>query len=438
MALGKAQALDSYAAIQKLVKDRNPVVAESAVLALGMMGHRRSLPFLLGMAINKKQSTRNRVHAVISLGLVGDEASCRKLADLALRSNDEDEVKAACLIALSLLRDEPAGALFIGRLAAERVRPALKAVAATALGKLGCKELRFARRPVVTVKYLAHLLRTQKKNAQLRQSAALALGALDLASEVDPQQLLRVIAPALDDSDWDTANFTLMAVAEIGRGGHGGDAAWSLIRRRLRRRDHAVLGYACIATGLSRDRDSIPTLRRLLTSGPSPGIRAAAAIGLGLMGDMGATPAMLKIINGKGDTVLRGYCCTALGIMNISKNDEALPTIKRVLRTESAPDLRAAAAMALARVGDRDALDTLLASLKDGNQYFRMSAVVAIGSFRHLRAVGPLMELFKAKNVNNELRAIICVALGNIAEPTSVPNFRLARFQILLQIVRLL
>ena len=76
-----------------------------------------------------------------------------------------------------------------------------------------------------------------------------------------------------------------------------------------------------------------------------------------------------------------------------------------------------------------------------------MSAVMAVGFFRNTDAVEPLIKLYESGEANDELKAIICVALGHIAEKADVPvlkrvsrhyNFRLIRFRILKQIMELL
>ncbi|MCU0723392.1 MAG: HEAT repeat domain-containing protein, partial [Planctomycetes bacterium] len=129
------------------------------------------------------------------------------------------------------------------------------------------------------------------------------------------------------------------------------------------------------------------------------------------------------------------------------EDPDAYPALKKVLRENPIPEVRAAAAVALARLGIRDALDLLLESLSADNRYFRMSAVLAVSQFRDDRALKPLMDLYRSDRVNDEERAIVLVALGNTADPSEVPamkriasryNFLTERFGVLLQIVRLL
>jgi HEAT repeat protein len=448
VALGKAKARESAESLKKLIEDRNPVVAESAVLALGMMGHPQSLPFLLRVFNNRKQAMGYRIYAAIALGLIRDPASTRALLECAGRTQENDELKAACLLALSLIRAEEAGPLFVGKIRAARIKEAEQAVAASSLGKLGKQSVRLGRTDVATIRFLLHQMLTRRKDEDLRRSAALAIAALAPRSELDDRALLRALSAHLRDRDADVRNFTLMAVAEIAHCGRAVEICQSLIRGVLRSdKDHHDQAYACVATGLARDRESVPKLRSLLLTGKSPDLRAAAAVGLGLLKDVGSTPHLIRVIEGKGDSVVKGYACIALGIMGAKDNKEALPVLRRVLTDKADPQLRAAAAIALSMLNAAGALDALLGSLDDGNHYYRMSAVIAIGRFRDLRAVEPLIRLFESKEPNDELRAIICVALGNIVEEADIPvlrrvgrycNFTIARFQILMQIIHLL
>jgi HEAT repeat protein len=448
IALGKARALHAASKLRELSKDPNPVVAESAILALGMMRDTRSVPFLVDLLIDSRKPQRFRVNAAVSLGLVGDRAVARRLEDVALRPRDDDEVKAASLLALAVIGDERAGSVFMAQIGAARVKRHVKAMAASALGKLGQPNVRYGKRSVSVIRFLLNILQNRRREDNLRRSAALALAALGPDSEFDPKLLIRTLSLSLNDKDEDVRSFALMAVAEIARSGKALDPAHAVIRHVLaREKNHTIRGFACLAAGLARDRQSAETLRRLLVKAPSPDIRAAAAVGLGLLGDVESTPALLDILAGKGDTMLKGYCCTALGVMGATDNKEAFPVLKKLVADEADPELRAAAAVALSRLGVEGALRILLDTLKDRNQYFRMSAVMSLGYCRDLRAVKPLIMLYNSDEVNNEVRAIICVALGNIAEPTTTPvlrtlsrhyNFLLIRFRVIHQIMNLL
>jgi HEAT repeat protein len=449
IALGKAGAAASAEKIRPLLRDSSPVVVESAILALGMVQDQRSVPDLLSIFQDSKRPNRFRVHAAVALGLIGDNATAKFLQGMVSRIRQPDEVRAAAMLALALQKNEASAPVFVAQIGADRVKRHVKAMAATALGKLGLQKFMFGRKTVRTVPYLAHLLQTRRKDHGLRQSSAMAIAALGPKSEMDHKKLLRALTEGFTDKDSNVRNLVLMAVAEIAYEGKAVGTARRIIHTVLaKEKNQTARGFACLAAGLAGDRESVPRLRQILTKGSSPELRAAAAVGLGLLKDFSATPTFLGILGKKGgETTLKGYCCTALGIMGIEKNKEALPVLKKVLSEEADPELRAAAAMALTRLNDRGALDIVLEALTEKNQYFRMSAVMAVGRFRDLRGVGPLIRLYESGEANDELKAIVCVALGNIAETSEIPvfrrigrhyNFLLKRFRILDQIIHLL
>ena len=78
--------------------------------------------------------------------------------------------------------------------------------------------------------------------------------------------------------------------------------------------------------------------------------------------------------------------------------------------------------MALTLLGEANAVDTLVKVVQDGNSYLRMSIIMAIGYFRDMSSVKPLIDLFHSDNaMNDEIRAIILTAMGYIAEEAEQP-----------------
>ena len=74
-------------------------------------------------------------------------------------------------------------------------------------------------------------------------------------------------------------------------------------------------------------------------------VRAACAIGLGLLRDRPVVPRLREVLASSPIAKLRGYCCVALGLIG---TPDATEPIRRALERNSAPDVRAAAAIALA------------------------------------------------------------------------------------------
>ncbi len=449
IALGKAEDPRAIPALKELLSDGNATVVESAMLSLGMLKAKESVPTLLDVFRNQKAPFRLRVYAAISLGLVGDHSAARELVNAALASKEHDEVKASALLSLSLMKYEPAANVMIQVLSNTQEKDHVRAVAATSLGKLGVHYVKMAQNKKVPVmKYLLQILQTCKKEDEIRQSAVLAISALGPTADITQEQLLTALLQVYEDKNDNVKCLTLMAIAELANKGKALMQAQSIFRQRLINEKNAgVKCFACLAAGLSQDRESIDALRNILKGGANPELRSAAAVGLGLLKDIGATEMLLEILAEKTDKTLKGYCCISLGLMGSKDNKEALPKLKEIISTASDPELRAAAAMALTQLGDASAVNILTGLLAESNQYFKMSAVMAIGAFRDLATVTPLIDVFKGGSVNDETKAIIIVALGHIAEKSDTPplkqiglhyNFLLDRFATLKEIVRLL
>jgi HEAT repeat protein len=446
--LGKAGDRRAIPALRDLCSDSNKTVKESAILALGMLKSKESVPFMLNLLKNHKTNYRFQVYAAVSLGLVGDHSVARDLMTLITTKKTHDEVQAACLLSLALMKYEPAAGLMTKLLNSSKVKRYVRAMAATALGKLGVHYARVDGHKVPVMKYLLKILQTAKKDHVVRQSAVLAIAALGPTGDITQDQLVTALVKTYGDKNTDVKCLTLMAIAELAKKGKALDKAQYVFRNRLlSEKNQKIKAFAALAAGLSRDRESINVLRKILKFGGNPSLRSAAAVGIGLLKDVGSTEALMKVLNSKTDKTFKGYCCIALGLMGVKDNKEALPKLKEIVTTSSDPELRAAAAVALSQLGDASACKILVDVLEESSQYFKMSAIMAIAAFRDLSSVRPLMDLFNGKSVNDETRAIILVALGHIAEASDVPilkgiglhyNFLNERIPTLNEIVNLL
>jgi HEAT repeat protein len=454
IALGRAgsKAKDkAVPALQKATSDQNAIAAESATLALGMLGSQESVPMLLEILQNADKTARLRSHAAIALGLINDPSPARVMAEQIQNPKAPEQVKAACMMGLALMKHEPSAILLIDVLS----KPAayeeeLRAMAATALGKMGFHEIRKGNAKVNVVETLVNVLASAGKDRKLQLSTIMAVCALGPSGKVTPEKLVEHLGTLFaNERNADVRSFILIGIAELAREGRAQDRARALFRNVLRNESNqTLLSFACLAAGLSEDRESIAPLRNLFTSKSNPDLRSAAVVGLGLLKDVESTQMILKEIDGKAEPELKGYCCISLGLMGAKDNKEALPTLRNILVNGNVPELRAAAAMALTLLGESNAVQELLKAVEDGNSYIRMSILMAIGYFRDMATVAPLMKLYESENgMNDEIRAIILTALGYIAEEAKTPilkklamhyNYLNEKYDALLQIVKLL
>jgi len=104
-------------------------------------------------------------------------------------------------------------------------------------------------------------------------------------------------------------------------------------------------------------------------------------------------------------------CASALGVCGAGP-----PAQGRVddLRA-GVPSVRAQAAIAMGRAGDRSAVPALIEALKDRERAVRREAAKALGFLKDARAVAPLLEALRDRDTNVRLYA--AYALGEIKHP---------------------
>ncbi len=419
VALGKLRATESRDDLESRVKDahEHAFVRESAALALGMMGASASAPLLVRVAADPSQETRLRVHATIGLGMLRDASATGKLLSLLARP-DEVEVQVAAAMALGLVGDATA-ADALARLSESAQAPdPVRSAAVSALGKVGAASA--AGRPLVTL--LARRLLSDGTD-DVRRAAALVL-----RRSREDEALTALDRAARQDRDVVTRGFAMLSLAEVvhGRGiAEERRAARGLLERALRLGSDREFGYAAIALGLLGRGDAAcaAPLRSGFEAASTGSDRAACAVALGLLGDVGSCKRIADAVSEEGlGPDARGYCCVALGLLG--RDDPGVASFLRELVEKAhVPELRAAASLALAKLGDRTAIPTLRRAIEDRNRYFQMSATIALGYFRDPDSVKDLVAHFRHES-NPEARAITLVALGYIGDRGTLPALR--------------
>jgi HEAT repeat protein len=160
---------------------------------------------------------------------------------------------------------------------------------------------------------------------------------------------------------------------------------------------------------------------------------------LGKIGDQRAVEPLIKML---GDSVsVRNAACHALGKIGAKRADE--PLIK-MLRGEydyvyisgwddwhavnpwfkklSSSDVREAACEALGKLKDKRAVEPLIETLGDKDEYVRERACEALGKLKDKRAVEPLIETLGDKDEYVRERA--CETLGQLGDKRAVEPLR--------------
>jgi HEAT repeat protein len=331
-------------------------------------------------------------------------------------------VKAGCLLGLGLLKDERAAytlyPVIMGNSPEE-----LQSFAVTSLAKIGTTKITFRvgrrSREVDIVDLLEKKLVRKTTRTQVRRAMAMALGTIgrEETSIKALQQAYRI------DRDKGVKGFALLSLALMKKSDANKLVVRDVLRQALKReRDTIVRGFAALAVGLSRDVEAGKQLLDVFNKDRNAEVRAAAAIGLGIIKYKPALPDLggeVEKPRDGGDA--RGYACVALGMIG---DPAASKYLKSVLKNVNIPYLKWASATGLAVLRDRSALPMILECLSDKNQITRDSAVRSLAYFRDDTTILPLLEQFK-KEKSDEVRAMICVTLGQIVDVSQeVPILR--------------
>jgi HEAT repeat protein len=455
--------------------DGSQEVAETAAVALGVLGSEAGAPRLAELLLDTPEArralhgariaTRTRAFAAYGLGLIGSESTMEdvrryvvhKLA-LALASDDtaSSDLAVACVLALGRVPLQWSGDPLDGprerapalttreaeiRLLLEVLDDArrprwVRAHVATALAWLADPALSGATEAAreVVAGVLADRLAKSSLEIEVRQAAALALGLLG-DSDRDPiDQRLRtaLLAASAESQLRPFATISLGRVlgrAGLGPPAHGRDERRELLRR-LARRDGAAAESAALALGLYQhglraqgaelDREVQDALLDKLAASRSPLDEGAYAIALGLSGDLASSEALLAKLRSSSADASRGFAALGLAMVGAHAATGELRSI--VADATYRPVLLEDGAIALSMLGDRDGTELLSDRLASSHSLFALASLAkALGRSGDASAVEPLVALLEDASRPDSTRAFAAVALGLVTDQDPFP-----------------
>jgi HEAT repeat protein len=418
-------------------------VQSAAALALGVAGRQEAVPLLQALMAGSAEGRRLmggsavpalvRGFATLSLGLMGDAGSVPLLIDLAGNTKDsERDVKVAAIVALGLMGEEakgPASRWLLGRLEDEKLDAIIASYVPISLGRLG---------DPVAVEPLLKAFLSRDTDALVRQSAAIALG--QLATLGSPDVFDALLAYVKEGRDQQTRHFSFISLAQIaardvGQGEESPRLAQlvKLLGDELSRPSSAGhRSWAALACAILGRADEAcceafrPRLADAWENEKDPSMKSAFALSLGLLGVKPMGAALFEDFREARDPAHRGYTALALGFL---EHREAADALRAQCSARSGvPSYRLQVATALGLLGDAQAVDTLVATLQDSETLGVSSAVArALGLIGDGAAIDPLCALAADGDKPVITRAFACVALGRLCEFADLPwNARLA------------
>lgn len=452
------------------LRDPNQEVAETAALALGVLGSESELGLLEGLlrddengrkAANQREvPMRTRSFAAYGLGILSQhlhsnrarQLIARALTDVLARTEGvPSDTQVACVIALGLTpleleREESASAAWISRQTELRfllrlfegreTRPVLRAHAATALSALAAEASPEAKEAVAEA--LAATLRRETTEGPVRESCLIALGRLG-DDDQDPidKRIRAELRRALLAGSLAEHAFALMSLSETStRQGTGSEPGSSVAEVRevlldeLARGKSRTRSWAMLALGVQEFRlrraggpSSAPVreaLRKNFAEASNPDELCACALALGLAADGEASKAIGERLEKGGDEALRGYLALAMGLAG---NVEAAPALRAVAaEARFRPFLLLQSAMALALLGDKSLAPELANALRTAEGQASQSWIAqALGKVGDSRTLPTLVTMLRDPALGAPARGSVASALGIVCDKDELP-----------------
>jgi len=441
------------------LRDPNQEIAETAALALGILGDESNFGVLtalmrgdrtelrrLGIDFASDVSERTRAFAAYGLGLLGNRASevvrtaiVEQLADYLDRegrASRRRDVPVACVIALGMVPladDATRGPVDLTKPVARpskvtnradqvlwmrdllqdgKVDPLLRAHAPRALAKLGADlpETHWLHAAIAGA-LLGGLDEHVKENATVQQSCVLALGGVGDCDADELDARIRTVLMRAHDSNTDQQlkRFSLIALAQAcGRPGASGDDP--------------------IAAFASKKENPRAFLLDKLAKASS-NERCWAALALGIQ-ERGLDDASQRSSNDVRNALRLsleqasaadeiGAFAVALGIL---RDEGAKDVLRAKFERVSDPDARGYIALALGMIGDVESIATIQKVLAK-SQYqpeLLRQAGIALGLLGDQHVVDDLIEMLGRAGALSS-QAAIASALGTIGDARSIP-----------------
>lgn len=276
---------------------------------------------------------------------------------------------------------------------------------------------------------------------EVLQSCVLALGQIGTNDGKEPIDLRirQVLAHvSLQTSEPQARAFALVAAGEAGaRFGRdlaqqGIDDARAFLVDTILNGKNWLQPWAGMASGVLCWRlrqqgivhPALDTFQRVLRSAledeRAPDRVGAFALAVGLAGSLDSAPHLMKLLERKIPDEARGQ--VALGLALLGHREAIEPLRAIVADAKYRPELLRLGAMALALLDDKQIGVELATMLGEARSLAAQAAIAeALGFVGDRSAVDPLLALLASRTVTDRARAFAAVALGNVADKELLP-----------------
>lgn len=425
--------------VLRALTDERRVMRDTALVALGLTGTDAARRTLAAIAADDREGRRLLQHsgpidctrrqlAALALGLSEGEESASALLSLAGGCDCEHITGAALLGAAHAAPGSAAvAAKLLATLDDAQSTDFVRAQAAVATGRL---ERGLGR---AALRRLLDLAAAERTADAVRSAAVIALGALGRASDAE---LVAALERRCDSNGApELRTFAFMALGRLLESSSGdpdssagADEVVGFLAERVASprlssdRPFAALalgiGVRDEAAGSERHRFACAALRDALANSRNVSTETALGLALGLARDGAAVNELLLRFEIDAGTASAPYWAEALGLAGRAVALHAKESLEeRLADASSSPQLRRAAARALAQLGSSEALaqmvDHAAAASSDASGAL---AAEALGMFECRRSVSELLALLDAESTGRATRWHAVDSLARIGE----------------------
>jgi len=399
-AIGQISDRQALPSLSQVILDSSeePDVRGSAIATLGQIGDKEVVPIILETLRDTNNPNNIRRSSALALGKIGDYSAVETLCEIAVGNGDHD-IRGTSAKALGQIGASSAVNCLIQVLEEEDAPHDVRGTAANALGQIG------DRNAIIS---LSKILRDHQSPNDVRGSAANALGKL-----IDETAVPALIFALQDDRiDTYTKGAAAKALGEL----KDRTAVKTLLDIVENENMPVELQSSAVdALGKIGDPISIDLLiKNLLDDDKHSKIRGSSAKALGSFQDKRCVNALVHLLLGDANSVVRGTAVNSLGKMSCKESASVFVNILKNNQEDST--LRMVTAMTLGAISTKSINQTLIQLTEDSKCPIKVkkACVNAMNRIADISFASPLSKLLLNKSLPFKLRKAAIFAIGNI------------------------